>query len=155
MNYVEEEVTSEEEESEYEYDVPRVYSVNKVGPLAEPTYVRITPTEDAKYWAKIPWTTESRVRKTLLAEKHYWAIRKKNPDIKLRHMKIRFRPFSSDSNVPLLGCMEVRLTNNRGKAITTTVYVTQGQRESLPGKEDARSLGILKIDPDGDYPDEQ
>ena len=50
--------------------------------------------------------------------------------------------------------MEVKLANNKGKAIRTKVYVTEGQTESLLGKEDGIALGILKIDPDGDAPDE-
>ena len=51
--------------------------------------------------------------------------------------------------------MKVKLRNNRNKVITTKVYVTEGQRESLLGKDDATSLGILKIDKDGDPPEEE
>ena len=51
--------------------------------------------------------------------------------------------------------MDVKLTNNKGKSIKTKVYVTEGQTESLLGKEDGIALGILKINPDGDEPDEK
>ena len=67
---------------------------------------------------------------------------------------MRFRPYSSDEYVPLMGCLDIKLTNEEGKHIPTRVYVTKGQRESLLRKEDATKLGILKINRRGDPPDE-
>ena len=55
--------------------------------------------------------------------------------------------------MPLLGCCNVKLINEMGKAITTTVYVTEHEKESLLGKEDAIKLGILKISPKGEPED--
>ena len=83
VNYVEETVPSDEDsEADWEYDCDRVLEVRKVGSAQAPTNVWITPLEDAPYRTKVPWTTDSGVRKTLLAEKHYWKIRSHNPDIK-------------------------------------------------------------------------
>ena len=156
VNYVEETVpTDEDSEGDFEYDCDRVLDVLSVGVNQSPTTVRIKPIQDADYLTKVPWTTDSGVRKTLLAEKHYWKIRSHNPDMKLRHTNVRFKPYSTDTTVPLLGCMDVKLTNNKGKSIKTKVYVTEGQTESLLGKEDGIALGILKINPDGDEPDEK
>ena len=156
VNYVKETVpTDEDSEGDFEYDCDRVLDVLSVGVNQSPTTVRIKPIQDADYLTKVPWTTDSGVRKTLLAEKHYWKIRSHNPDMKLRHTNIRFKPYSTDTTVPLLGCMDVKLTNNKGKSIKTKVYVTEGQTESLLGKEDGIALGILKINPDGDEPDEK
>ena len=45
--------------------------------------------------------------------------------------------------------MEVRLTSSNGMTHKTRVYVTEGQSESLLGKEDATALGILRIEPGG------
>ena len=59
--------------------------------------------------------TDSGVRKMLLAEKHYWKIRSHNPEIKLRHTKVKFRPYSTNVSVHLLGKLEVKLTNNNEK----------------------------------------
>ena len=156
MNYVEEDVPSDEDcEQDYEYDCDRVLEVNRLGQNQNPTTVRIRPLqEDANYLTKVPWTTDSGVRKTLLSEKHYLKIKHRNPNMTLRPTNVRFKPYSTDTTVPLLGCMEVKLANNKGKAIRSRVYVTQGQSESLLGKEDGIALGILKIDPDGDAPDE-
>ena len=56
--------------------------------------------------------------------------------------------------VPILGCLDVKLTNEEGRQEATRVYVTRGQRESLLGKEDATKLVILKINRRGDPPDE-
>ena len=128
-----------------------VMDLNKVVPKSDPTLVGITPCQDAQFRTRVPWTTDSGVKKTLLAEKHYWKIPSHNPDIKLRHTNVKFRPYSTDVTVPLLDSMDVRLTNNRGKTHNTRVYVTKGQEKSLLGKEDTIALGILKID--GDNPD--
>ena len=128
VNYVEETVaTDDDSEEDFEYACDRVLDVNKVGSNETPTTVRIQPTRDADYRTKVPWTTDSGVRKTLLSEKHYWKIRSRNPDIKLQHTNVQFRPYSTNVTVPLLGCMEVKLTNNNGKSIKTKVYVTEGR----------------------------
>ena len=72
----------------------------------------------------------------------------------MRHTSVKFRPYSTNMTVPLLGSMDLKLTNNRGKTHLTRVYVKKGQEESLLGKEDAIALGLLKLSKDGDYPDE-
>ena len=150
MNYVEETVPSDNDsEGDWEYDCDRVIDVCNMGTSQAPTTVRITPTQDASYRTKVPWTTDSGVRKTLLAEKHYWKIRQKNPDIKLRHTNVTFRPYSTKTTVPLLGCMDVKLLSNNVYTVKTKVYVTKGQSESLLGKEDGIALGILSINLDG------
>ena len=151
VNYVEEDYHSE---GDFEFDMGRLplWGVNKVGPQEEPTTVTITPSQDAQYRTKVPWTTDSGVQKTLLAEKHYWKIRSHNPNIKLRHTKVKFRPYSTNAYVPLLGSMDIRLTSSNGMTHKTRVYVTEGQKESLLGKEDATALGILRIEPGGYKP---
>ena len=77
-----------------------------------------------------------------------------SPQDPTTHTTVRFKPYSTDTTVPLLGCMDVKLINNRGKAVKTRVYVTQGQKGSLLDKDDAITLGIVKIDPDGDKPED-
>ena len=49
----------------------------------------------------------------------------------------------------------MRLTNTKGKIIKSRVYVTEGEEESLLGKEDAKRLGILKLDPEGEDPEDE
>ena len=41
------------------------------------------------------------------------------------------------------------LTNKKDKKVKTTVYIVEGEDESLLGKEDAIKLGIIRIDRDG------
>ena len=55
--------------------------------------------------------------------------------------------------VPLIGCCDVNLTNEEGKTHKTTVYIVEGEKESLLGKEDAQKLGIVKVNRRGDKPD--
>ena len=154
VSYLEEDMDSEDSASEYEYDANRL-DVNKLGPAQEPTTIGLTPTEDAKYRTKVLWTTDTGVIKTLLSEKHFWKVMDHNPDVKLRHTKVRFRPYSTKAEVPLLGKMKVKLTNNNGYHTNTTVYVTKGQTESLLGREDAIDLGIIQINPDGRKPTQE
>ena len=157
VNFVDEpypENGEEYSEDDFEYDMGRLESVNKLGAQADPTFVRVNPNQDAQFRTRIPWTTDSGVRKSLLTERHYWKIRSHNLDVKLRHTNVKFRPYSTDTTVPLLGSMEVQLTNNRGKVHNSTIYITKAQEESLLGKEDAIALGLLKLSKDGDYPDE-
>ena len=142
-------------EDDFEYDMGRLEGLNRLNTKEDPTYVRVTPTTDPQYRTRVPWTTDSGVRKSLLSEAHYWKLRSHNPDVKLRHTNVKFRPYSTDQVVPLLGSMDVKLMNSRGKLHYTRVYVTKGQRESLLGKEDAIALGLLKLSKDGDYPDEK
>ena len=42
-------------------------------------------------------------------------IKKRDPGTRLRETKVRFKPYSSDEYVPLLGCLDVKLTNEEGK----------------------------------------
>ena len=70
-------------------------------------------------------------------------------------MRTRFCPYSTKNTVPLLGCCNIKLRNEMGKAITTTVYVTEHDNESLLGMEYAIKLGILKISPKGEPEDAQ
>ena len=64
-------------------------------------------------------------------------------------------PDNLSGSTSRLGCCNVKLRNEMGKAITTTVYVTEHEKESLLGKEDAIKFGILKISPKGELEDAQ
>ena len=113
--------TDEDSAEDYEYDCDRMVEVNRLGRSQNPTTVRIRPLQDANYLTKVPWTTDSGVRKTLLSEKHYRKIQSRNPNMKLRPTNVRFKPFSTNTTVPHLGCMEMKLANTKGKAIRTKV----------------------------------
>ena len=109
MNDVVEDYPSESDsEGAYKYDLGRVMNVNKLGPNPKPSYVKITPS----FVPKLPWTTDSVVKKSFLSEKYYWKIRNRNTDIKLQHTKVQFKPYSTDTTVPLLGSIDARLTHS-------------------------------------------
>ena len=44
----------------------------------------------------------------------------------------------------------MHLTNEENKSIKTTVYIVEGEKESLLGKEDAIHPGIIKVNPRGE-----
>ena len=43
----------------------------------------------------------------------------------------------------------MKLTNEENCTIESTVYIVQGEHESLLGREDAKKLGIIKVNPRG------
>ena len=45
--------------------------------------------------------------------------------------------------------MDVKLKNEEGGTIKTTIYVVEGERESLLGRDDAIALGIIGMKPRG------
>ena len=47
------------------------------------------------------------------------------------------------------GCLDVKLKNQAGGTIKTRLYVVEGERESLLGKDDAIALGMIKVNPQG------
>ena len=63
VNFVEEDYPSDEDDDEedFEYDMGRVLGVNKLGNKDDPTYIRITLSQDAEYRSRVPWTTDSGV----------------------------------------------------------------------------------------------
>ena len=111
-----------------------------MGPAADSKFVKTTPTNNATYRTNVPRTIDSRVEKSLLSEKHLSWILTKNPNIQVSMSNIRFKPFSLDKIVPLIGCIEMRLTNNKGRTVKTTIYIVKGEEESLLGKQDGIKL---------------
>ena len=51
----------------------------------------------------VPWIADSGVRLSIISEKHMKGVVSKNPQTKLLTSNVRFRPYSTDTLVPLLG----------------------------------------------------
>ena len=136
-----------------DYDIPcDRLTLGRIKTEREYVDVMATPTNNATYYTKIRWTADTGAPKTMLSEKDFCWILAKNPDVKIRHSNMRFRPYSTRKLVPLIGECDMRLTNEENKAVKTTVYIVEGEKESLLGKEDAIQLGIIKVNPRGDKP---
>ena len=143
VSYFEEEYRGEDRQDEeyhdgYDYPLDRVVEmhINRLRNDDERVEVKATP-DSAKYQTKIKWTPDLGAPKTMLADKHFGWILAKNPETKIRHTNVRFRPYSSGKIVPLLGVCEMRLTNGADKSILTQAYIVEGEHESLLGKQDA------------------
>ena len=62
----------------------------------------------------------------------------------------RFRPFGTAYHLPIRGKAHVNLTAQKGAQIDTYVYIIDDPKEqSLLGEEDAKRLGIVKLNPEG------
>ena len=81
---------SDSKRGPWDYDSNRVLEVANMVSQDEDTYVFVT-SNNAQYKTKVKWTTDSGVRKSLLSEKHFGLMLYKNPEIKLRPMRTRFR----------------------------------------------------------------
>lgn len=94
-------------------------------------------------------TVDSGVTKTLLAEKHWKLLLERNAGWKLDKAKTTFRPYGTKYTLPVLGKAKVKVWSQNGARIRTTVYVVEGQQESLLGRVACEALGIITITPGG------
>ena len=104
---------------------------------------------------QVRWLADSGVRRTLLAEPEWEALKKANPGTRLKKNKVSFMPYGTKSKLPVLGRAKVVMANLKGNKINSMVYVVKGQKESLLGQSDGVRLGILSINPEGSAPGEK
>ena len=103
---------------------------------------------------QVRWLADSGVRRTLLAEPEWLALKKANPGTRLKKNEVSFTPYGTKYKLPVLGRAKVVMTNLKGMKINSMVYVVKGQKESLLGQSDGVRLGILSINPEGSKPGE-
>ena len=103
---------------------------------------------------QVRWLADSGVRRTLLAEPEWMALKKANPGTRLKKNEVSFTPYGTKYKLPVLGRAKVVMTNLKGMKINSMVYVVKGQKESLLGQSDGVRLGILSINPEGSKPGE-
>ena len=108
--------------------------------------IRMSPLQGPGKSANIKWLPDCGVKKTLVAEKHFRYVAKANPGIVLEENNVKFRPYSTDEEVPIIGKCKVKLKNQGGWEHETTVYVVEDGEESLLGKKDCIALGIIHLD---------
>ena len=148
----------EESETESEESVNRVEEktekVRAVKPdpakIAEVVLTAMDHGVEAKE-ASVELLINSGVNKTLLSEKDWKkvkAVRGERPP-KLKKNAIKFVPFGTKINLPILGRTRCKLRAVNGASVKTLVYVVEGQKQSLMGLKDGEALGIIKIDPKG------
>ena len=88
----------------------------------------------------ILWTPDSRVRRSLLAEKDWDQIKRENPDLQvMQEEKVRFRPYGTNGYLPVLRAVHVELQCKARKRENVKLYVIKGQEESLLGQYDSVS----------------
>ena len=64
--------------------------------------------------------------------------------------KLKFRPYGTNKELPVIGRAKVQLRAEAGAVIETYVYVNNDTAEtSLLGEKDAQRLGIVMIRPEG------
>ena len=64
--------------------------------------------------------------------------------------KLKFRPYGTNKQLPIIGRAKIQLRAEDGAVIETFVYVNNDAAESsLLGEKDAQRLGIVTICPEG------
>ena len=92
--------------------------------------------------------TDTGVRKTILNRRDWLKIKDRTKMVKTR---IKFRPYGTDTQLPIRGRAKVKLMAKAGAVIETWIYVNDDDNEtSLLGKRDAIRLGIVTIRPEGE-----
>lgn len=97
--------------------------------------------------SEIRMIVDSGCRKTLLPEQTYKYDEAFGP---LQPTGIRLRPYGTNQTLPVRGQISVTLESANGAQHKTTAYIVDGPHtEPLLGDEDAKALGILRIEPRG------
>ena len=111
--------------------------------LSKPVYVKLL--------------IDSGVHKTLLSEKDWDRVKpmRGNKPAKLKVCHTRFSPFGTNLKLPILGRSKCLLKAACGRRISTVIYVVKGESQSLLGLRDGKALGIISINPDGQFKQEK
>ena len=97
---------------------------------------------------KMELATDTGVSKTILNKIDWEKIQS---ECKLVKTKIRFRPWGTTEQLPIMGRAKIRMEAKAGASIVTYVYPSRGEKDtSLLGKKDAVRLGIVHINLQGD-----
>ena len=96
---------------------------------------------------EIELATDTGVSKTILNRKDWEKIQNR---CKLIGTKIRFRPWGTQEQLPIMGRAKIQMRAKAGAVITTYVYPSRDEKDtSLQGKKDAVRLGIVHINLEG------
>ena len=91
--------------------------------------------------------TDTGVKKTIMNIRDWRKIRK---ECELEATSIRFRPYGTAHNLPIIGKAKMKLKAVNGAEIETYCYINDdAKEESLLGESDAMRLGIIEINAQG------
>ena len=138
-----------EEEIESDSSVGRVLMVGKVG--GEDSRIRVklgmTGPGSQEYKVKFEPLTDTGVRRTIINKTDWKMI---SGECNLMPTKLKFRPYGTNKQLPIIGRAKIQLKAEAGAVIETFVYVNDDATESsLLGEKDAQRLGIVTICPEG------
>ena len=138
-----------EEETESDSSVGRVLMVGKVG--GEDSRIRVklgmTGPGSQEYKVKFEPLTDTGVRRTIINKTDWKMI---SGECNLMPTKLKFRPYGTNKQLPIIGRAKIQLKAEAGAVIETFVYVNDDATESsLLGEKDAQRLGIVTICPEG------
>ena len=96
---------------------------------------------------RLEFATDTGVKKTILNRSDWEKIRE---SCHMSKTKVRFRPYGTRATLPIIGRAKVEMKARAGAKIDTYVYVNDDDKDSsLLGEDDAKRLGIVKINLNG------
>ena len=98
---------------------------------------------------KISPVIDTGVNKTLICEKDCKKMVKADPLLKAKRCRVKFTPYGTEMDLPMIGRTKAVLNNGVGGKISTIVYIVRNSNQSLLGRFDAKNLGIVQINPRG------
>lgn len=110
----------EEEDDSSEESAGRILQEEKVGKLNtrrssyktdELVDIKVAPLQGKEKPVNIKWLPDCGVKRSLVAEKHFRYVAKANPGLELTENNVKFRPYSTDEEVPIIGKCKVTLRN--------------------------------------------
>ena len=96
---------------------------------------------------RVKLLVDSGVRKTLINEEIWKKMQKKTggQDLRLKKCTTKFRPYGTQEYLLVMGRSKCRMKAEAGATIRSMVYVIRGIEQPLLGLEDAKRLGIIRM----------
>ena len=93
------------------------------------------------------------MHKMILCGTEWKTLREVDPKLMPKLCKVKFTPYGTHDKLDMIGRTKVILRNEVGGQINTMVYIARGGHQSLLGLKDAKALGIMRINKEGDSQD--
>ena len=93
------------------------------------------------------------VHKTILCGAEWRMLRQADPSLWPKLCKVKFTPYGTSDTLDMIGRTKGIIKNEAGRQMSTNVYIARGGHQSLLGLKDARALGIITINREGEGQD--
>ena len=90
------------------------------------------------------------VYRTILCGQDWQRMKKADPSLRPKRCRVNFTPYGTRDQLDMIGRTKAILKNEAGGQVDTIVYIAKGGHQSLLGLKDARNLGIISVNKEGE-----